>query len=237
MLRAAMVLKMQENKPSLKLRWYILAILVILIIFLIIRSFGFCAPNCFKTVVCNKHLLLRINLSKLFFPGTKRSTLSHVPFTAASVMQWVPSRYLDLESGTSLSQIKIYDQIKCSILPFLNCSVVLQHFRDQLEMSDCVAGFQTTRPYTQAWEENSPSDWSLAMPGTSHIFSCSIFDWLQLLQTCFERFPNVDKLTIHGVREHGHERPHQCNYCGQRFAAKQTFQKHLKIHSSERPYR
>ena len=54
-----------------------------------------------------------------------------------------------------------------------------------------------------------------------------------LCQTCLERFPSVDKLTIHGVQEHGHEKPHQCSQCGQRFAGKETFQKHVKNHSSE----
>jgi len=55
-------------------------------------------------------------------------------------------------------------------------------------------------------------------------------------QICLESFPNVDKLTIHGVREHGHEKPHQCNYCGQSFAGKQTLQKHMITHSNERPF-
>ena len=43
----------------------------------------------------------------------------------------------------------------------------------------------------------------------------------------------VDKLTIHGVREHGQEKAHQCSQCGKRFAGKETFQKHVKNHSSE----
>ena len=59
----------------------------------------------------------------------------------------------------------------------------------------------------------------------------------KMLQTCFQSFSNVDKLTVHGVREHGHEKPFQCNFCGQGFVRQQILDKHVKMHTGERPFR
>ena len=111
-----------------------------------------------------------------------------------------------------------------------------EHLQRILRIRYLLTGIQTTCPYTEAWKENSPRNWSPSMPGTPLVFSCWIFDELYLLQTCLEIFSNPEKLTTHGVRQHGHEKVHQCNDCGQRFAAKQTLYKHMIVHSSERPF-
>ena len=74
-------------------------------------------------------------------------------------------------------------------------------------------------------------------------FQCQVmkagpfFFWLKMLQTCFQSFSNVDKLTVHGVREHGHEKPFQCSFCGQGFVRQQILDKHVKMHTGERPFR
>ena len=111
-----------------------------------------------------------------------------------------------------------------------------EHLQRILRIRYLLTGIQTTCPYTEAWKENSPRNWSPSMPGTPWVFSCCIFDELYLLQVCLEIFSNPEKLTTHGVRQHGHEKVHQCNDCGQRFAAKQTLYKHMIVHSSERPF-
>ena len=72
-------------------------------------------------------------------------------------------------------------------------------------------------------------------PGWLWMFHVSS-DWLGLLQKCSAILPNFEKLTVHGVNMHGDAKPHTCNFCGEQFAAKTSFQRHLKTHGVEKPF-
>ena len=97
------------------------------------------------------------------------------------------------------------------------------------------SGIQTTSQNFEPWKEDSSRCRPLPMPGNERY--PIVFFWLKSLQTCLESFSNVDKLTVHGVREHGHEKPFQCSFCGQGFVRQQILDKHVKMHTGERPFR